>query len=137
MSGVSGRHPLLLQVPAVLSCPVLSVQRQPRLTHSEKAPHPHPPAFPLQTFVQGCLAGKNLSHVKGGCVLCGFLKLLPMFSIVMPGMISRVLYTGNSCSAALTPSAFLALPPREGSLLASGCPRVRAWGRMGLDEGRG
>ncbi|XDA85589.1 hypothetical protein R6Z07F_015366 [Ovis aries] len=46
-----------------------------------------------QTFVQGCLAGKNLSHVKGGCVLCGFLKLLPMFSIVMPGMISRVLYT--------------------------------------------
>ena len=38
---------------------------------------------------------------------------------------------------ALTPSAFLALPPREGSLLASGCPRVRAWGRMGLDEGRG
>nr|XP_020763015.1 sodium/glucose cotransporter 1-like isoform X3 [Odocoileus virginianus texanus] len=47
-----------------------------------------------QIFVQGCLAGKNLSHVKGGCVLCGFLKLLPMFSIVMPGMISRVLYTG-------------------------------------------
>ncbi|XP_061241548.1 sodium/glucose cotransporter 1-like [Bos javanicus] len=46
-----------------------------------------------QIFVQGCLAGKNLSHVKGGCVLCGFLKLLPMFSIVMPGMISRVLYT--------------------------------------------
>ncbi|XP_043757075.1 sodium/glucose cotransporter 1-like isoform X3 [Cervus elaphus] len=46
-----------------------------------------------QIFVQGCLAGKSLSHVKGGCVLCGFLKLLPMFSIVMPGMISRVLYT--------------------------------------------
>ncbi|XP_020927950.1 sodium/glucose cotransporter 1-like isoform X2 [Sus scrofa] len=46
-----------------------------------------------QIFVQGCLAGKNLSHVKGGCLLCGYLKLLPMFSIVMPGMISRVLYT--------------------------------------------
>ncbi|XP_061025232.1 sodium/glucose cotransporter 1-like [Eubalaena glacialis] len=46
-----------------------------------------------QIFVQGCLAGKNMSHVKGGCVLCGYLKLLPMFSIVMPGMISRVLYT--------------------------------------------
>ncbi|XP_061001064.1 sodium/glucose cotransporter 1-like [Dama dama] len=46
-----------------------------------------------QIFVQGCLAGKSLSQVKGGCVLCGFLKLLPMFSIVMPGMISRVLYT--------------------------------------------
>ncbi|XP_019565915.2 sodium/glucose cotransporter 1 isoform X3 [Rhinolophus sinicus] len=45
-----------------------------------------------QIFVQRCLAGKNLSHVKGGCVLCGYLKLLPMFVIVMPGMISRILY---------------------------------------------
>ncbi|XP_019490304.1 PREDICTED: sodium/glucose cotransporter 1-like, partial [Hipposideros armiger] len=45
-----------------------------------------------QIFVQRCLAGKNMSHVKGGCVLCGYLKLLPMFSIVMPGMISRILY---------------------------------------------
>ncbi|XP_044786553.1 sodium/glucose cotransporter 1 isoform X4 [Bubalus bubalis] len=52
-----------------------------------------------QIFVQGCLAGKNLSHVKGGCVLCGFLKLLPMFSIVMPGMISRVLYTDEVACA--------------------------------------
>uniref|UniRef100_A0A8C0SXV0 Sodium/glucose cotransporter 1-like n=1 Tax=Canis lupus familiaris TaxID=9615 RepID=A0A8C0SXV0_CANLF len=43
-------------------------------------------------FVQRCLAGKNMSHVKGGCVLCGYLKLLPMFSIVMPGMISQVLF---------------------------------------------
>ncbi|KAF5923074.1 hypothetical protein HPG69_016541 [Diceros bicornis minor] len=45
-----------------------------------------------QIFVQRCLAGKNMSHVKGGCIFCGYLKLLPMFSIVMPGMISRVLY---------------------------------------------
>lgn len=62
-----------------------------------------------------------MSHVKGGCVLCGFLKLLPMFSIVMPGMISRVLYTGASCSASLTLSDFPALWPREG-LGLSGLP---------------
>ena len=36
-----------------------------------------------------------MSHVKGSCILCGYLKLLPMFSIVMPGMISRILYTGK------------------------------------------
>ncbi|XP_008590733.1 PREDICTED: sodium/glucose cotransporter 1-like, partial [Galeopterus variegatus] len=42
-------------------------------------------------FVQRCLAGKNMSHIKGGCLLCGYLNLLPMFSIVMPGMISRIL----------------------------------------------
>uniref|UniRef100_A0A8C3WLT3 Sodium/glucose cotransporter 2 n=1 Tax=Catagonus wagneri TaxID=51154 RepID=A0A8C3WLT3_9CETA len=46
-----------------------------------------------QVIRRGCLAGKNMSHLKGGCLLCGYLKLLPMFIIVMPGMISRVLYT--------------------------------------------
>ncbi|XP_054849186.1 sodium/glucose cotransporter 2 [Eublepharis macularius] len=45
-----------------------------------------------QVIVQRCLAGKNLTHVKAGCILCGYLKLLPMFIMVMPGMISRVLY---------------------------------------------
>ncbi|XP_072515283.1 sodium/glucose cotransporter 1 [Salminus brasiliensis] len=46
-----------------------------------------------QVIVQRCLSAKNMSHVKAGCILCGYLKLLPMFLIVMPGMISRVLYT--------------------------------------------
>ncbi|XP_057892914.1 sodium/glucose cotransporter 1 isoform X3 [Melospiza georgiana] len=47
-----------------------------------------------QVIVQRCLSGKNMSHVKAGCIVCGYLKLLPMFIIVMPGMISRILYTG-------------------------------------------
>ncbi|XP_012984156.1 sodium/glucose cotransporter 1 isoform X2 [Melopsittacus undulatus] len=46
-----------------------------------------------QVIVQRCLSGKNMSHVKAGCIMCGYLKLLPMFLIVMPGMISRILYT--------------------------------------------
>lgn len=45
-----------------------------------------------QVIVQRCLSAKNLSHVKGGCILCGYLKLLPMFLMVFPGMISRILY---------------------------------------------
>ncbi|XP_061911095.1 sodium/glucose cotransporter 1 [Entelurus aequoreus] len=45
-----------------------------------------------QVIVQRCLSAKSLSHVKGGCILCGYLKLLPMFLIVFPGMISRILY---------------------------------------------
>ncbi|XP_001370424.1 sodium/glucose cotransporter 2-like [Monodelphis domestica] len=45
-----------------------------------------------QVIVQRCLAGKNLTHIKAGCILCGYLKLLPMFLMVMPGMISRILY---------------------------------------------
>ncbi|XP_014373654.2 sodium/glucose cotransporter 1 [Alligator sinensis] len=46
-----------------------------------------------QVIVQRCLSGKNMSHVKAGCIMCGYLKLLPMFLMVMPGMISRILYT--------------------------------------------
>nr|XP_021483652.1 low affinity sodium-glucose cotransporter-like isoform X2 [Meriones unguiculatus] len=46
-----------------------------------------------QVIVQRCLCGKNMSHVKAACILCGYLKLLPMFIMVMPGMISRILYT--------------------------------------------
>ncbi|KAK2871341.1 hypothetical protein QQF64_002513 [Cirrhinus molitorella] len=46
-----------------------------------------------QVIVQRCLSAKSLSHVKAGCIMCGYLKLLPMFLMVFPGMISRVLYT--------------------------------------------
>uniref|UniRef100_A0A452FF57 Solute carrier family 5 member 4 n=1 Tax=Capra hircus TaxID=9925 RepID=A0A452FF57_CAPHI len=46
-----------------------------------------------QVIVQRCLSGRNMSHVKAACIMCGYLKLLPMFLMVMPGMISRILFT--------------------------------------------
>ncbi|XP_058408336.1 sodium/glucose cotransporter 4 isoform X2 [Diceros bicornis minor] len=45
-----------------------------------------------QVIVQRSLSAKSLSHAKGGSVLGGYLKILPMFFIIMPGMISRALY---------------------------------------------
>ncbi|NWH86798.1 SC5A9 protein, partial [Aegithalos caudatus] len=45
-----------------------------------------------QVMVQRALSAKNLSHAKGGSVFAGYLKLLPAFFIVMPGMISRALF---------------------------------------------
>ncbi|XP_071961784.1 sodium/glucose cotransporter 4-like [Antedon mediterranea] len=45
-----------------------------------------------QVIVQRALASKNLSHGQGGTLLAGFLKILPVFIIVMPGMISRILF---------------------------------------------
>ncbi|XP_062049313.1 sodium/glucose cotransporter 4 isoform X2 [Lepus europaeus] len=45
-----------------------------------------------QVIVQRSLSAKSLSHAKGGSVLGGYLKILPTFFIVMPGMISRALY---------------------------------------------
>ena len=55
-----------------------------------------------QVTVQRTLAAKNISHAKGGCVLAGFIKLLPLFLLVIPGMAARVLFTDEvwlkSCS---------------------------------------
>ncbi|XP_004373405.1 sodium/myo-inositol cotransporter 2 isoform X1 [Trichechus manatus latirostris] len=45
-----------------------------------------------QVIVQRSLAAKNLSHAKGGSLMAAYLKLLPLFMMVFPGMISRVLF---------------------------------------------
>ena len=43
-------------------------------------------------MVQRTLAAKSLSHDKGGTLFAGYIKILPLFMMVMPGMVSRVLY---------------------------------------------
>ncbi|XP_042293915.1 sodium/myo-inositol cotransporter 2 isoform X1 [Sceloporus undulatus] len=45
-----------------------------------------------QVIVQRSLAAKNLSHAKGGALLASYLKILPLFMMVFPGMISRILF---------------------------------------------
>uniref|UniRef100_A0A663F8I7 Sodium/mannose cotransporter SLC5A10 n=1 Tax=Aquila chrysaetos chrysaetos TaxID=223781 RepID=A0A663F8I7_AQUCH len=45
-----------------------------------------------QVIVQRSLSAKSLSHAKAGSILASYLKMLPLFVIIMPGMISRVLY---------------------------------------------
>nr|XP_019605755.1 PREDICTED: sodium/myo-inositol cotransporter 2 isoform X2 [Rhinolophus sinicus] len=45
-----------------------------------------------QVIVQRSLAAKNLSHAKGGSLMAAYLKVLPLFMMVMPGMVSRVLF---------------------------------------------
>ena len=50
-------------------------------------------------MVQRTLAAKSLSHAQGGTLFAGYLKIVPLFMIVMPGMISRVLYRDRvACS---------------------------------------
>ncbi|KAL3318596.1 Sodium/myo-inositol cotransporter [Cichlidogyrus casuarinus] len=46
-----------------------------------------------QMMVQRVLASRSLAHAQGSTLFAGFLKLLPLFLIVLPGMISRVLFT--------------------------------------------
>ncbi|KAG1655982.1 Sodium/myo-inositol cotransporter [Nymphon striatum] len=46
-----------------------------------------------QMMVQRVLAAKSLSHAQGATLLAGYVKILPLFIMVIPGMVSRVLYT--------------------------------------------
>uniref|UniRef100_A0A8C6VAA0 Solute carrier family 5 member 3 n=1 Tax=Neogobius melanostomus TaxID=47308 RepID=A0A8C6VAA0_9GOBI len=48
-----------------------------------------------QVIVQRVLAAKNISHVKASTIMAGFLKILPMFIIVIPGMIARILFADD------------------------------------------
>jgi len=43
-------------------------------------------------MVQRVLAAKNISHAQAGCTLAGYLKILPPFMMVFPGMIARAFY---------------------------------------------
>ncbi|CAF2356951.1 unnamed protein product [Rotaria sp. Silwood2] len=43
-------------------------------------------------MVQRVLAAQTISHARGGTLLAGYLKILPLFMIIIPGMISRTLY---------------------------------------------
>ncbi|XP_019350121.1 sodium/mannose cotransporter SLC5A10 isoform X3 [Alligator mississippiensis] len=45
-----------------------------------------------QVIVQRSLSARNLNHAKAGSILASYLKMLPLVVIIMPGMISRVLY---------------------------------------------
>ena len=47
-----------------------------------------------QVIVQRALAAKSLSHAQGGTLMAGLIKALPLYIMVMPGMISRILFTG-------------------------------------------
>jgi len=42
--------------------------------------------------VQRALSAKNIHHGRGGTIFAGFLKILPVFLMVIPGLISRALF---------------------------------------------
>eukprot|EP00276_Gloeochaete_wittrockiana_P003908 CAMPEP_0184649778 /NCGR_PEP_ID=MMETSP0308-20130426/7193_1 /TAXON_ID=38269 /ORGANISM="Gloeochaete witrockiana, Strain SAG 46.84" /LENGTH=501 /DNA_ID=CAMNT_0027082765 /DNA_START=52 /DNA_END=1554 /DNA_ORIENTATION=+ len=45
-----------------------------------------------QVIVQRVLSAKSTEHGKGGTVVAGFLKILPMWTMVLPGLIARALF---------------------------------------------
>lgn len=45
-----------------------------------------------QFIVQRVLSAKNINHARSGAILAGFLKILPVFILVLPGLISAALF---------------------------------------------
>lgn len=45
-----------------------------------------------QTIVQRVLGAKNVNHARLGTLFCGFIKILPVFIFVFPGLFAFVLY---------------------------------------------
>src|SRR6187397_2088558 len=44
-----------------------------------------------QTIVQRVLGAKDENHARGGALFCGFIKILPVFIFVLPGLLAYVL----------------------------------------------
>jgi len=53
-----------------------------------------------QCIVQRTLSAKNLGHARGGTILAGYLKILPVFLFIVPGIMARVLFTDMDASTA-------------------------------------
>jgi len=48
-----------------------------------------------QVIVQRALGAKNLAHSRGSAIFAAFLKVLPLFILVVPGLIARALWTSE------------------------------------------
>ncbi len=48
--------------------------------------------------MQRVLSAKNLSHAKAGTILAGYMKIFPMWLIVFPGMVARILFPSKLLS---------------------------------------
>ncbi|MCG2615420.1 sodium:solute symporter [Terrimonas sp. NA20] len=49
-----------------------------------------------QTIVQRVLGAKDIDHARGGALFCGFIKVLPVFIFVLPGLLAFVLFKTGS-----------------------------------------
>ena len=49
-----------------------------------------------QTIVQRALGARDENHARVGALFCGFIKILPVFIFVVPGLLAYVLYHSNA-----------------------------------------
>jgi len=76
-----------------------------------------------QHIVQRVLAARNVSEARTGTILAGFLKILPVFIFVLPGIIAAALYAdirGGSADAAYPALVTRLLPAGFKGLVLAG-----------------
>lgn len=56
-----------------------------------------------QTIVQRTLGAKDENHARVGALFCGFIKILPVFIFVMPGLFAYTLYKTGSLDLSSLP----------------------------------
>ena len=64
-----------------------------------------------QVIVQRVLGAKNEAHARGGAIFAGLLKILPVFILVLPGLIARALYPDIRGDEAYPTLVLRLLPP--------------------------
>ena len=64
-----------------------------------------------QMIVQRVLGAKTEEDARGGALLCGLLKMLPVFVLVLPGLIARALYPDIKGDDAYPTLVVRLLPP--------------------------
>jgi SSS family solute:Na+ symporter len=73
-----------------------------------------------QFIVQRVLSGRNIDQARRGTIFGGFLKVLPLFLFVVPGVIAYALVQRNMLELDLENNADGALPTMVGALLPAG-----------------
>ena len=64
-----------------------------------------------QMIVQRVLGAKSETHARGGALLCGALKILPVFVLVLPGLAARALWPSINGDDAYPTLVVKLLPP--------------------------
>ena len=64
-----------------------------------------------QVIVQKTLSARNIAHARMGSIFAGYLKILPVFILVLPGLIAKVLYPQVSGDEAFPTLVVRLLPP--------------------------
>jgi SSS family solute:Na+ symporter len=64
-----------------------------------------------QVIVQKALGAKDIFHARTGALFCGYLKILPVFILILPGLIAKALWPAEATGDSAYPLLVVRLLP--------------------------